>query len=260
MAAATTRSPAELVVEAIRADGGRAVASGHDVSDWEQAAELVQLAVDAFGDAARAGQQRRHPAGPDPGQHGRVRLGRRAAGAPQGPRRADQARDGVLARPGQGRAAGGRLGGAHHLDRRVRRQLRAGQLHRGQERRARPVPRGRPGRGQDRGALQRGVTVGADPDHDDAPGRRARRRGRVGRGRPAEPGQRLAADRLAGRGEVPGQRAGVPHLRQPGHRGDDAVDRGTTCGPRAAGPPRRWTRRSRPGCCELSELGDFLDV
>jgi NAD(P)-dependent dehydrogenase (short-subunit alcohol dehydrogenase family) len=44
------RSPAETVVEAIRADGGRAVASGHDVSNWEQAAHLVQLAVDEFGD------------------------------------------------------------------------------------------------------------------------------------------------------------------------------------------------------------------
>ena len=30
---------------AIRADGGQAVASGHDVADWEQAAEMVQLAV-----------------------------------------------------------------------------------------------------------------------------------------------------------------------------------------------------------------------
>src|SRR5215467_1890127 len=34
----------------IRADGGRAVASGHDVSDWEQAAELVKLAVQEFGE------------------------------------------------------------------------------------------------------------------------------------------------------------------------------------------------------------------
>jgi NAD(P)-dependent dehydrogenase (short-subunit alcohol dehydrogenase family) len=38
------------VVEAIRGAGGQAVASGHDVADWDQAAELVQLAVDTFGD------------------------------------------------------------------------------------------------------------------------------------------------------------------------------------------------------------------
>jgi NAD(P)-dependent dehydrogenase (short-subunit alcohol dehydrogenase family) len=42
-------SPAEVVARAIRAEGGQAVASGHDVADWEQAAELVQLAVDSFG-------------------------------------------------------------------------------------------------------------------------------------------------------------------------------------------------------------------
>jgi NAD(P)-dependent dehydrogenase (short-subunit alcohol dehydrogenase family) len=44
------RSPAAVVADAIRASGGQAVASGHDVADWDQAAELVQLAVDTFGD------------------------------------------------------------------------------------------------------------------------------------------------------------------------------------------------------------------
>jgi NAD(P)-dependent dehydrogenase (short-subunit alcohol dehydrogenase family) len=44
------QSPAEVVAEAIRADGGQAIASGHDVADWDQAAELVQLAVEAFGE------------------------------------------------------------------------------------------------------------------------------------------------------------------------------------------------------------------
>jgi NAD(P)-dependent dehydrogenase (short-subunit alcohol dehydrogenase family) len=42
-------SPAEQVVAEINAAGGRAVASGHDVSSWKQAEQLVGLAVDAFG-------------------------------------------------------------------------------------------------------------------------------------------------------------------------------------------------------------------
>lgn len=43
------RSPAREVVQAIEAAGGRAVASGHDVSDWSQAAALVDLAVTELG-------------------------------------------------------------------------------------------------------------------------------------------------------------------------------------------------------------------
>jgi NAD(P)-dependent dehydrogenase (short-subunit alcohol dehydrogenase family) len=43
-------SPAQQVVEEIRAQGGQAVVSGHDVANWEQAAALIQSAVDAFGD------------------------------------------------------------------------------------------------------------------------------------------------------------------------------------------------------------------
>ncbi len=38
------------VVEEIRALGGSAIASGHDVADWQQAEELVQLAINEFGD------------------------------------------------------------------------------------------------------------------------------------------------------------------------------------------------------------------
>jgi NAD(P)-dependent dehydrogenase (short-subunit alcohol dehydrogenase family) len=41
---------AQRVVDEIVESGGQAVASGHDVADWEQARELVQLAVEAFGD------------------------------------------------------------------------------------------------------------------------------------------------------------------------------------------------------------------
>ena len=42
--------PAEAVVEAIRAAGGDAVASHHDVSDWDQAHALIDLAVRTHGD------------------------------------------------------------------------------------------------------------------------------------------------------------------------------------------------------------------
>lgn len=42
-------SPALSVVHEIQSSGGRAIASGHDVSDWEQAGELVKLAIEYFG-------------------------------------------------------------------------------------------------------------------------------------------------------------------------------------------------------------------
>ncbi|MBV0896138.1 SDR family NAD(P)-dependent oxidoreductase [Microbacterium sp. NC79] len=41
--------PAVQLVEEIRAAGGQAVLSGHDVSKWDEAGELVQLAVESFG-------------------------------------------------------------------------------------------------------------------------------------------------------------------------------------------------------------------
>ncbi|MBE1536834.1 SDR family NAD(P)-dependent oxidoreductase [Actinomadura algeriensis] len=43
-------APADEVVAEIRAAGGRAIASGHDVSSWKEAGQLVGLAVDTFGD------------------------------------------------------------------------------------------------------------------------------------------------------------------------------------------------------------------
>src|SRR3954470_19058160 len=43
-------SPARQVVEEIAAAGGEAVVSGHDVSDWSEAEELIALAVDTYGD------------------------------------------------------------------------------------------------------------------------------------------------------------------------------------------------------------------
>jgi NAD(P)-dependent dehydrogenase (short-subunit alcohol dehydrogenase family) len=41
---------ADAVVREIRATGGHAVASPHDVADWEEAAEMVALAIETFGD------------------------------------------------------------------------------------------------------------------------------------------------------------------------------------------------------------------
>jgi NAD(P)-dependent dehydrogenase (short-subunit alcohol dehydrogenase family) len=43
-------APAEQVVAEIRAAGGTAIASGHDVGDWTQAEALIRLAVEQFGD------------------------------------------------------------------------------------------------------------------------------------------------------------------------------------------------------------------
>jgi NAD(P)-dependent dehydrogenase (short-subunit alcohol dehydrogenase family) len=42
-------TPAQTVVDEIRAAGGEAVASTHDVADWGAAAEMVDMAVDTFG-------------------------------------------------------------------------------------------------------------------------------------------------------------------------------------------------------------------
>ncbi|WP_420634428.1 SDR family NAD(P)-dependent oxidoreductase [Candidatus Palauibacter sp.] len=41
--------PAEAVCTEIGAGGGRAVASGHDISDWTEARELIAFAIDSFG-------------------------------------------------------------------------------------------------------------------------------------------------------------------------------------------------------------------
>ena len=45
----TGESPADEVVAAIEAAGGRAVANGADVADFEQAAAMVRQAIDTFG-------------------------------------------------------------------------------------------------------------------------------------------------------------------------------------------------------------------
>ena len=43
------KGPADEVVEAIRDNGGEAVANGADVADWQQAEDLVRQAIDTFG-------------------------------------------------------------------------------------------------------------------------------------------------------------------------------------------------------------------
>ena len=47
---ATGESPAEQVVQEIRAMGGEAIANHDDVADWEAGGRIVKAAVDAFGD------------------------------------------------------------------------------------------------------------------------------------------------------------------------------------------------------------------
>lgn len=44
-----SETPAQQVVDEIAALGGEAVASAHDVADWDAAGEMVQLAIDTFG-------------------------------------------------------------------------------------------------------------------------------------------------------------------------------------------------------------------
>ena len=46
----STQSPAEQVVDEIRAAGGEAVANHDDIASWEGGARLIQTALDAFGD------------------------------------------------------------------------------------------------------------------------------------------------------------------------------------------------------------------
>lgn len=42
-------TPANQVVSEIEAAGGAAIASNHDVADWDSAGEMIQLAIDTFG-------------------------------------------------------------------------------------------------------------------------------------------------------------------------------------------------------------------
>jgi NAD(P)-dependent dehydrogenase (short-subunit alcohol dehydrogenase family) len=95
--------PANEVVEAITDMGGEAIANGEDVSDFDGAKRLIDAAIERFGAPGRAGEQRRHPAGPDAHQHDRRGVGRRHQGAPAGHVRAGPPRRRLLAGAGQGR-------------------------------------------------------------------------------------------------------------------------------------------------------------
>ncbi len=44
------RSPAQQVVDEIRAMGGEAISDDHNVAEWDGAAQLIQTALEAFGD------------------------------------------------------------------------------------------------------------------------------------------------------------------------------------------------------------------
>src|SRR4051812_28600761 len=48
--AGTDATPAEQVADEIKAAGGEAVANGDDISDWEGAQQLVNTALEAFGE------------------------------------------------------------------------------------------------------------------------------------------------------------------------------------------------------------------
>ena len=97
--------------------------------------------------AARAGQQRRHPARPDVREHDRRRLGRGDARSPAGDVRPHPRRRPVLARSVEGRRSGTRLDRQHVVDVRAHRcgrpvQLRRGEgRHRGDDRDPRPGAR-----------------------------------------------------------------------------------------------------------------------
>src|SRR3954467_11173767 len=44
------RSPAQQVVDEIKAMGGEAIANAHNVADWEGGQRLIDMAVETFGD------------------------------------------------------------------------------------------------------------------------------------------------------------------------------------------------------------------
>ena len=89
------------------ATGGEAIASNHDITDWDGGRALIEAARQRLRAPRRAGQQRRHPARPDARrQHVRGGVGRRHRRAPQGPLRAHPLRGRPLAGAGQGGRGG----------------------------------------------------------------------------------------------------------------------------------------------------------
>ena len=160
----TGESPADEVVAAITSAGGRAVANGADVADFEQAAAMVQQAIDTFGGPRHPRQQRRLRARPDARQHLRGGVGRGDPGAPQGALRSAAARRRLLAGRVQGGPAARGPRHQHELGRRAAGLGRPGDVLRRQGRHRRAHPGRRPGAGAVRRHGQRDRTGGEDPD------------------------------------------------------------------------------------------------
>ena len=138
-----------------------------------------------FGDLARRGQQRRHPARPDADEHDRGGVGRGHQGPPQGHLRPGPLGRRLLAGAGQGRQGGRRPHHQHHVGVGHLRQPRPDQLRRGQGRHRRVHHHRRARAGPLRRDGQRRRPGGADP-HDRGPGHGARdRRGARSCARPA---------------------------------------------------------------------------
>jgi NAD(P)-dependent dehydrogenase (short-subunit alcohol dehydrogenase family) len=76
--------PAHDVVEEIVAAGGEATVNGDDISTWDGAERDGRPGDRHLRHPRRGHQQRRHPAGPDAGQHDRGRVGRGDRRAPEG--------------------------------------------------------------------------------------------------------------------------------------------------------------------------------
>ena len=126
--------PAQQVVDEIRAAGGEAVANTDNVADWSGAERLVQTAVDEFGTlhvlVNNAGILRdRMLANMSEAEFDDVvRVHLKGHFAPLRHAAA------VLARPGEGGHAGGRVGDQHVVDVGALRQRRADQLRRREDR------------------------------------------------------------------------------------------------------------------------------
>ena len=227
-------TPAQQVVDEIVAAGGEAVTSPHDVSDWDAAGEMVQLADRHLRRARRGGQQRRHRARPHVRQLRAGRVGGGAAGARAGPRRTGPPRGRLLAGPKSkaGEAVDARIintsSGAGLMG-----SIAQAAYSRGQGRHRQPDPgAGRRARPHRRDG-QRARSRGAHP-HDRGGLRRHDGRGRRGRLRRHGPGERVAAGGVARLG-------GVGRRHRPGVRG-----RGRHHRRRRGLPPRPPVRQGRP--------------
>ena len=127
-------SPAEQVVEEIKAMGGEAVANGDSVSSWEGAQRLINTAVETFGDlhavVNNAGilRDRMLTNMTEEEWDAVINVHLKGTFAPEPMGR------GVLARAGEGRQAGRWPDHQHHLGQRHLRQPRPDQLRRGEGR------------------------------------------------------------------------------------------------------------------------------